>query len=270
MKKNKINALCLVLISFLLNINALNSQSIFIKIKKGSIYKNNDKLTNETSIFKLDKNDTLKVERAIVIAQIDNSYEEIPKRSKPYTFKEIASLKSANKQTKKKSLGVFDVVLANSLQKNTKNVGLVTRGFSRDAEFYSPLDSLYILSDSVLLDFGNENTNLLTNLVVKNIETGKVYYDDKPIYNEVILFNLPSGEYSWVYTMLINENNKKSTSTYENIFRIPSTDFKAEFYKKYDSFRTFLNDETGFSEDLKTILIKEFYENEMVYNQEQL
>ena len=59
MKKNKINALCLVLISFLLNINALNSQSIFIKIKKGSIYKNNDKLTNETSIFKLDKNDTL-------------------------------------------------------------------------------------------------------------------------------------------------------------------------------------------------------------------
>ena len=270
MKKNKINALCLVLISFLLNINTLNSQSIFIKIKKGNIYKNNEKLTNETSIFKLYKNDTIKVERAIVIAQIDNSYEEIPKRSKPYTFKEIASLKSSNKQTKKKSLSVFDVVLTNSLQKNTKNVGLVTRGFSRDSEFYSPLDSLYILSDSVLLDFGNENTNLLSNLVVKNIETGKVYYDDKPINNEIILFNLPSGVYSWVYTMSTNENNKKSISTYENIFRIPSKDFKYEFYKKYDSFRTFLNDETGFTEDLKTILIKEFYENEKVYNQEQL
>ncbi len=265
MKKNKIISLSLVLISFLLNVNTLNSQTIFIKIKKGSIFKNNDKLISETSIFKLDKNDTLKVERAIVVAQIDKSYIEIPKRSKPYTFKDIASLKTSDKKTKKSSLSVFDAVLTNSLQKNTKNVGLVTRGFSRDAGFFSPSDSLYILSDTVLLDFGNENTNLLSNLIVKNIETGKVYYDDKPIYNEVALIDLPTGEYSWVYTMSINENNKKSTSIYENIFRIPNSEFKSDFYKKYDSFKTFLNDETGFTEDLKTILIKEFYENEMVF-----
>jgi hypothetical protein len=265
MKKNNRVLLNLVLAFFLFSTTNIFSQTIFIKVKKGNISKNNVKLSDTTSIFKLESKDLLIIpDKAFVIAQRDNTYVEIPKRDKPYTFKEIASIKTSSKPYKKTPPGVFESVLKNSMQHTSKNIGAVSRGFDREADFFAPEDSLTFLSDTIELEFGNEITKVESNFIVKNESENKVYYDEKPLKNKIILSNLPMGVYSWKGTI------KSSTEkiTYNNIFIIKAAIFKKDFSKKINDFKKYLDEETDYSNEMKQILIKEFYASEKVYFKE--
>ena len=65
-----------------------------------------------------------------------------------------------------------------------------------------------------------------------------------------------------------NSNNKKTTTTYENIFVVLSNEEKIEFLNNLENFKSYLSHDTEYTEELKTILLKEFYESERIYLRE--
>ena len=267
--KNRSNVVRFCLFYFMIHVHAIQAQIIYVKVKKGSIEKNSTIVDYKTPMFKLGSKDVIFVpEGALVIAQNNKRVVEIPKRMKPYTFKEISSLKSSPKVAKKMPPSVFDVVLKNSMQHTVKAKGATTRGISRDPNFYAPADTFSFLSDTILLEFGNENTSLESNLKVTHMASEKVYYNEKPSDNQIVLYNLPSGIYSWEYSLLDNSNNKKTTTTYENIFVVLSNEEKIEFLNNLENFKSYLSHDTEYTEELKTILLKEFYESERIYLRE--
>ena len=264
MKKNNINAFNLFLIICLISItNIVFGQEVFIKVKKGTIQLNEKSISSTTPSFKLSKTDVIKIPTgALVLANINNKYIEIP-ALKSYKSEDILSLNkkytSSNKGNSKG--GIVNSLFIQSVQHTDKNAGISTRGGDREPDFYAPLDRLIIVSDTAILEFGNQSTKVETNFVVKN---GEIFYNNKPTNNKIILINLPAGVYSW-------EGKIKSLNqeiSYSNVFIVKDESFEKDFSKKINDLKTYLDSQTDYSEEMKKSLIIDFYSSEKVYLKE--
>ena len=269
MKKNNINAFNLFLIICLISItNIVFGQEVFIKVKKGTIQLNEKSISSTTPSFKLNKTDVIKIPTgALVLANINDKYLEIP-AAKSYKSEDILSLNkkstSSNKVTSKG--GIVNALFIQSVQHTDKNAGITTRG-DREPDFYAPLDTidtLIIVSDTIVLEFGNQTTIVMSNFVVKNLDNGKIYYNDKPMNNTITLINLPEGMYSWIGEIKSSELD----ISYNNFFIVKEEAFEKEFFKKLNEFKTYLDKETDYTADMKQVLIKDFYADQKVYMKE--
>ena len=266
MKKNNINAFNLFLIICLISItNIVFGQEVLIKVKKGTIQLNEKSISSTTPSFKLSKTDVIKIPTgALVLANINDKYLEIP-AAKSYKSEDILLLNkkstSSNKRTSKGS--IVNTLFIQSVQHTEKNAGITTRG-DREPYFYAPLDAidtLIIVTDTAVLEFGNQTTIVMSNFVVKNLDNGKIYYNDKPINNKIILINLPEGMYSWIGEIKSSELD----ISYSNFFKVKNEAFESDFFKKINDFKTYLDKETDYSAEMKQVLIKDFYAEQNVY-----
>jgi hypothetical protein len=268
MKNRKIiNSLLFLISSVLITINA-NCQDVFIKVKKGTIQLN-EKFINATSpSVKLTKTDVVKLPIGVlVLASINDKYIEIP-ADKTYHFADIIALNKKNNTSinRKTKAGVVNALFVQSVQHTDKNAGITNRG-DRLPDFYAPLDltdTLIIVSDSALLEFGNQSTKVISNFVVKNLDNGKVYYNDKPMNNTITLINLPEGMYSWIGEIKSSE----LVISYNNFFIVKNEAFENDFFKKINDFKTYLDKETDYTAEMKQVLIKDFYAAQKVYLRE--
>lgn len=261
----RIDSFLFLIFSFLITIHA-NSQDVFIKVKKGTIKLNEKSINSTSSSIKLTKTDVLDLPKSVlVLASIKDKYIEIP-TDKTYHFADIIALnKKNNTSTKGKTKGgVVNALFVQTVQHTDKNAGITTRGGDRDPDFYSPLDTidtLIIVSDTIVLEFGNQSTKVISNFVVKNHDNGKVYYDDKPINNKITLINLPEGMYSWIGEIKSSE----LAISYNNFFVVKNEAFENDFFKKINDFKTYLDQETDYTAEMKQVLIKDFYAAQKVY-----
>jgi hypothetical protein len=266
MKTNKKRSFRLLITICLISVsNIVNGQEIFLKVKKGTIQLNEKTISSTTPSFKLSKTDVIKINSgALVLANINDKYLEIP-AAKTYQSEDILSLNKKNTSSNKgKSKGgIVDALFIQSVQHTDENAGISTRGERLD-EFYAPFDSLIIVSDTAILEFGNQSIRVETNFVVKNIENGKIYYDNKPTNNKIVLNNLTAGMYSW-------EGKIKSSNqeiSYSNVFIVKDETFEKDFSKKINDLKTYLDTQTDFSDEMKQNLIKDFYASEKVFLKE--
>jgi hypothetical protein len=263
----RIDSLLFLIFSFLITIHA-NSQDVFIKVKKGTIQLNNKSINATSPSLKLSKTDVLELPKGVlVLASIKDKYIEIPS-DMTYHFAEIIALNKKKKtSTKGKTkAGVVNALFVQSVQHTDKNAGITNRG-DRLPDFYAPLDltdTLIIVSDSALLEFGNQSTKVISNFVVKNLDNGKIYYNDKPMNNTITLINLPEGMYSWIGEIKSSE----LAISYNNFFIVKNEAFENDFFKKINDFKTYLDKETDYTAEMKQILIKDFYANQKVYLKE--
>ena len=259
----KIDSFLFLIFSFLITIYA-NSQDVFIKVKKGTIQLNNKSIDLTSPSIKLTKTDVLELPKGVlVLASIKDKYIEIP-ADKTYHFADIIALNKKNNTSNngKTKGGVVNALFVQSVQHTDKNAGITTRG-DREPDFYAPLDltdTLIIVSDTAILEFGNQSTKVISNFVVKNLDDGKVYYDDKPMNKTITLINLPKGMYVW-------EGEIKGYE-FKNFFIIKDELFESDFFKKINDFKTYLDKETDYSAEMKQVLIKDFYAEQKVYLKE--
>ena len=261
----RIDIFLFLIFSFLITIYA-NSQDVFIKVKKGTIQLNNKSINATSSSLKLNKTDVLELPKGVlVLASIKDKYIEIP-ADKTYHFADIIALNKKNSTSTngKTKGGVVNALFVQTVQHTDKNAGITTRGGDRVPDFYAPLDTLIIVYDTIFLEFGNQSTKVISNFVVKNLDDGKVYYDDKPMNNTITLINLPEGIYSWIGDMKSSELE----ISHNNFFIVKNEVFESDFFKKINEFKTYLDEETAYSNEMKQILIKELYESEKVYLKE--
>jgi hypothetical protein len=104
----------------------------------------------------------------------------------------------------------------------------------------------------------------MSNFVVKNLDNGKVYYDNKPMNNTIILVNLSEGMYSWIGEI----KSSKLSISYNNFFVVKNEAFEKDFLIKLEDFKKYLNQETDYSDEMKQVLIKDFYAAHKVYLKE--
>jgi hypothetical protein len=256
--------ICLITVS-----NIVTGQDIILKIKKGSIQLNKKSISSTNPSFTLSKTDVVNIPiGALVLANINDKYLEIPSGN-TYQSEDIQSLnkkKSSSNKGKSKA-GIVNTLFVQSIQHTDKNAGISTRASDREPDFYAPLDvldTLIIISDTAILEFGNQSTTVETNFVVKKIENSKIYYDDKPTNNKITLINLPAGMYSWKGTI----KSLNQEISYNNVFVVKDESFEKDFSKKINDFKKYLDQETDYSDDMKQILIKDFYASEKVYLKE--
>ena len=270
MKKNNKNAFNLFLIICLITIsNIVFGQEIFIKVKKGTIQLNEKSMSSTTPSFKLSKTDIIKIPTgALVLANINDKYIEIP-ATKSYKTEDILSLnKKSTSSNKGNSKGdIVNELFIQSVQHTDKYAGISTRGVDRDPDFYAPLDAidtLIIVTDTAVLEFGNQSTKVISNFVVKNLDNGKIYYNDKPMNNTITLINLPEGMYSWIGEIKSSE----LAISYNNFFIVKNEAFENDFFKKINDFKTYLDKEKDYTAEMKQVLIKDFYAAQKVYLKE--
>jgi hypothetical protein len=264
----KIDSFLFLIFSFLITIYA-NSQDVFIKVKNGTIQLNNKSINATSPSIKLTKTDVLELPKGVlVLASIKDKYIEIP-ADKTYHFADIIALNKKNNTSTngKTKVGVVNALFIQSVQHTEINAGITTRGGDREPDFYAPLDTvdtLIIISDSIVLEFGNQSSIVMSNFVVKNLDNGKVYYDDKPMNHSISLVNLSEGMYSWKGE--IKSTNKKIS--FSNLFIIKDEAFESDFLRKLEDFKKYLTQETNYSDEMKQILINDFYATHKVYLKE--
>ena len=240
MSKFKTIVTAVFLISILIY-KPVYAQEIILKVKKGIVTKNNMTITQQNPVFRINAEDSIFVSRlSLVLANFGNQFVELP-NNRSFKYNEILKLIRSKKIVK-------------------KDASLSTRSVGKPANFYEPADSLGFLTDSIVLKFGNKETKVSSNFQVKNLTNGKVYYDGIPTNNKIILTHLPLGTYLWTgkveASFTIIEHN--------NYFIIRDKPSKDIFLKKLAVFNKHLEKE-GFSDEMKELLVKEFYMSEKFY-----
>jgi len=262
----RIDRFLFLIFSFLITTYA-NGQDVFFKVKKGTIQLNNKSINANSPSIKLTKTDVLELPKGVlVLASIKDKYIEIP-ADKTYHFADIIALNKKNNTSNngKTKGGVVNALFVQTVQHTDKNAGITTRG-DREPYFYAPLDAvdtLTIVTDTAVLEFGNQSTKVKSNFVVKNLDNGKDYFDNKPMNNTITLVNLPVGLYCWT-----GEIRASNLIKFKNLFIVKEEAFEKEFFKKLNDFNTYLDKETDYTAEMKQVLIKDFYAEQKVYLKE--
>tara|TARA_B110000090_G_C13294987_1_gene413496 strand:- start:206 stop:994 length:789 start_codon:yes stop_codon:yes gene_type:complete len=258
MSKFKTIVTAVFLISILIY-KPVYAQEIILKVKKGIVTKNNMTITQQNPVFRINAEDSIFVSRlSLVLANFGNQFVELP-NNRSFKYNEILKL-IRSKKIVKKDASLIRTIFINNMQNIDNNAGISTRSVGKPANFYEPADSLGFLTDSIVLKFGNKETKVSSNFQVKNLTNGKVYYDGIPTNNKIILTHLPLGTYLWT--------GKLETSftiiEHNNYFIIRDKPSKDIFLKKLAVFNKHLEKE-GFSDEMKELLVKEFYMSEKFY-----
>lgn len=265
--KNTKHFFHVVIIFFVLFPQLSFSQDITLRVKKGTVMHNTDKLTLSSPEFKMKTSDKVIIPaEAILVGTISGSFVQVPS-GKSYTYTDIKKLGKAVPVKSSISNEIFNCVI----QKTHNNYGSSTRGDEPKPDFYSPSDSpniLYILDKKFKLQIGNKHTKLLTNIKLEHKNSAKVIYDAKPDNRTVELSDLPEGEYLWSYEIEFVRNDSNIQQKLANGFLIPSPSQRDQMLADYNNVKKELDDNLKkklISKDLFDILLSEYKENKKIF-----
>jgi hypothetical protein len=236
------------------------AQAILIKVKKGTAMLGAQMITDASKSTELKSTDFVEVKSgALLIARQDVTVVELS-TAKKYTYKDIASLIKSKKE--KNSGGFVDVAFGDPIQKNGNNLekGATSRGTSGFDHYY-PQDNSKVSEPKIVFIVGNHQTKMESNIVLKNISSGKVYFDGIPTDNKFELANLPPGNYEWGY-VISNKHHKAENLEFLNVFSVVAEKEAAEINKQIENYR---KDLKQFSPELQKILLEEYCDTNHFY-----
>jgi hypothetical protein len=268
----------LVLLFVFISISINAQENISIVVLKGMAFTQNSK--TESIKINRAKKMTIPTNSVVIFSKgtsaiIFNSNSKIEVESsneKKLSYNEINTLLKKNKPSTltKNFIAYLDKMYVDFEENNNSygsSVGGVSRGIEDDALVYLPVDDSIILSDSLVLSFGSNETKLTSNIAVTNTNTNEVVYNEKPEINEVKLNGLKPGHYTWTYKF--EYNGSKFTNQPPNTFIIPTSLEKASILKDIEDFKVNLNDcsksETCLSDSTKELLLNDFLEKNKYY-----
>jgi hypothetical protein len=254
----------LILVFVQSSIGALIAQEIVVNVKKGTAKIGETLLNSNTRSATLRNTDVLDAQAgALIIARQETLVIELP-AGKKYSYNDIQSImrqKKAATQGGLSSVAFKDPVLKTN---PTPLKGSNTRGTDERfaSDFFYPFDDMLVIEDKIDFYVGNPNTKIINNVVVRNIKTGTVYYNDIPQNNFFQLSGLPAGDYEWTYKIEYYSITEKEQSEFVNTFKVVrKKDIKAA-NKKISVYR---NELKGFSPELQKILLLEYYIDNNIY-----
>jgi len=198
----------LLFIVTLLTSLSVNAQEIglYFILQKGTAKSIDDKtrsilefLPGKREILSLYSTVYLQPNSYAIIYNINGSREIGGKNEEKYNVKELAS--ALNEKTRTNAAVRFFEFMNytySEMQKTQSSkgsvIGAATRGEDKSVFFYTPDDSLLVITDTLRLRWGSsEYFNLLYNLVVVNISTSDTIYNDHPTDSDILLKNLKTA-----------------------------------------------------------------------------
>lgn len=269
-KKNNIGLL-VVCIIFTYTLSA--QETLTLAVLKGSalVEKSKTDITNvrrsEKIILPTNANVKFSANSSILIYNKKSKLELVNATEKNYTHAQILA---AFKKVKPVSLTVSFLNYLDKMYVNAENSensfgassAAASRGFKEDEPFYFPEDETIILEDSFELITGNNDVEIVSNILVVNDTTKEVVYNDTINKNKLVLNNLKSGHYTWTYKIKF----KGSIVTLGNTFIIPTAELKAIKIKEIFEFKNSLNNcKNCLSDEAKRVLLDDFLSVNKLY-----
>jgi hypothetical protein len=203
------------------------SQNLKILVKKGSAFVSSRNISPEDGMQVLKDNDEVKVigNSLVLINKNKSVIELIP--NKTYSF---ADINSCLKKSKGFTSSFFKV-LSNQDYSLKKQYGSSTRGGTNDLWSYSPDDSLIIVSDSITISVGVQNSELVTDIVIfDSISKFNLVLNKLNNFHKI---NCPEpGKYFWKCKL----KNGNDIKTYSNIFFVPDIQTKKKIISDYKDY----------------------------------
>ena len=229
-----------------------NAQDITLYVKKGNVdYANQVLKAGDKQIVK--KGDAVKVHvGGLALLNRDKSWVEVP-QNKVLSYAELEKLIPQ----KKGYSSAFVTATTNQTYAKKRSAGVTTRGGQGESESYSPLDSLFILSDSIKLTVGGSAVKLQSDIKLFEISKGDTVVYSRSANTHAIVCPAP-GEYSWVYTFTRDRKTYKAS----NYFIVPNKTKRADLEKQLQEYK---NELSEFSEEMKTALIEEYCDANKIY-----
>lgn len=257
----------------LLVVNTLFSQEkIMLVVLKGNVLvSQNNKVINVEKSYKIKLNNTSKVTfstNSIALVFTKNSKIEFSKKSITINIQDIRkALDKGIKQTLTTNfINYLDQMYAdieNESHSSGASKGAVYRSSLNEMNLFTPSNGSIILSDTIKIQFNNNQTKFITNLIVTNSETGEVVFNEKPQNLEIVIDNIPSGDYNWKTQILSNSKIVELN----NSFKVPTLIEKNKITKEINDFKELLNDcstkQFCISDQSKTIFLNDFLKSKM-------
>jgi hypothetical protein len=249
---SKLKKVIPIFILLLISISG-SSQDIYLLVKKGSSIIS-DRVVRPGTLEVISKKDSVIISpSSLVLVKKNNSIIEL-KNSKEYSYKDLQILFETNQSFSSN----FINVISNQDYHTKRQSGVTTRGMSKvDVWQYSPLDSVRILSDSILVAVGSNESKLITDINLYKIgssDTIKLSANT----NEHMIACPPQGEYIWEYRI----QNGLEIKKFKNYFIVPEKKYKDSLYTDYINFKKSLK---SFSMDMQNHLLKEYYFNNKIW-----
>jgi hypothetical protein len=220
----------------------LSQVQLFVKKGSLTIGQTTHQAGAVVSLKSTDK--VLTSEKTKAIAKKQAQLMELEK-NKTYTYKQLEKKLDAKSNFTQAFINA--VTSQQVAQKN--NAGATHRGDVDDPMTFYPLDSVQVLSDSILLEL-SPNLNLKSD--IKMYRQGGT--DTLRFSRENYAFwikDLTPGTYFWEYKAKIGTANY----TFKNLFYVPQAEVKLEYSKQISEYEIQLAD---FSEDMRALLLEEF------------
>lgn len=166
-------------------------------------------------------------------------------KNKTYTYKQLEK-----KLDGKSNFTQAFINAATSQQVAQKsNAGATHRGVGDDPMDFYPLDSVQVLSDSILLEL-SPNLNLKSDITLYRLGGTDTLRFSRENYAFWIK-DLTPGTYFWEYKAKIGTANY----TFKNLFYVPQAEAKLEYSQQISEYQSQL---AVFSEDMRALLLEEF------------
>lgn len=166
-------------------------------------------------------------------------------KNKTYTYKQLEK-----KLDGKSNFTQAFINAATSQQVAQKsNAGATHRGVGDDPMSFYPLDSVQVLSDSILLEL-SPNLNLKSDITLYRLGGTDTLRFSRENYAFWIK-DLTPGTYFWEYKAKVGTNNY----TFKNLFYVPQAEAKLEYSQQISEYQSQL---VVFSEDMRALLLEEF------------
>lgn len=166
-------------------------------------------------------------------------------KNKTYTYKQLEK-----KLDGKSNFTQAFINAATSQQVAQKsNAGATHRGVGDDPMSFYPLDSVQVLSDSILLEL-SPNLNLKSDITLYQLGGTDTLRFSRENYAFWIK-DLTPGTYFWEYKAKIGTK----PCTFKNLFYVPQAEAKLEYSQQISDYESQL---AVFSEDMRALLLEEF------------
>jgi hypothetical protein len=245
------NLIILALICF--GLQQAYGQNLDVYVKLGSVELEGNKHTAGNILHLKPNQDLLVHPGAICILKNETNIKELPPGRK-YTFDELQKTLQSSKSFSKYFI---QTITTNQIIQN-KNPGITMRGNPSDPYEFSPADSTIILSDSIRLSLGHPPLSLNSPIRLYKIGAADtLFLQNNGLEYHIETPNEP-GSYIWNYHLKLGSITGLAT----NLFIVPDEKQRSIYLSDLNSYTESI---APFSNDLKTILLNEYYSLKKIY-----
>ncbi|MDA9206941.1 hypothetical protein N9O41_01255 [Crocinitomicaceae bacterium] len=153
----------------------------------------------------------------------------------------------------------FDNMFSGKYVVEISGYGSVDRGLDieKSATYFFPLDSMLVLSDSVVLEIGNSKTSFLSPIKIQDPK-GELLKISTESLNYLVLRNLEPGDYHWSCRILVDEDEIE----FQNYFKVPSQNERTDLLDSRDVFQGLIS---SFDESVRAFLMDSWLESRSYY-----